>query len=437
LNPPLAGLRIVATMPPWQFFGGVDFNFAVEMVAELRELGATILELDVGGFCTKNQAYIGDAVERVRSFRPDVAVSLPNAGYVLYCVTTEGHNVFADVLQIPVVMLWDHGLYQFPKMVLDPLPGSVAESSRGCIQRLRQALNHPLFFHYSPDRGHVAALEKMGVIDGKKVRFFLQPAYPNFVRYGYRGGIGDAFRTRISFAGNVYLEASQSLPSRRHQALAGMESAVLSLKKDCLTIPLWDLFEKQIQSLDRSSRKALSLDPDSSFFWRFLHDVVELAGNTDVRLHVLSALKRDFDFFGNFIEPGAIGTLKSRHRMRYRKSLDYFTELPLLFMNSEVVVDVINLGYNTGISPKVMGCLACGGLVLFDYKDDFFQSMGDLGNQIMYRSVDHLNTLIDDYLGDPRKRRETSRYLQSRVCTEFHFGALAKRIFADEPVWRN
>jgi len=29
-----------------------------------------------------------------------------------------------------------------------------------------------------------------------------------------------------------------------------------------------------------------------------------------------------------------------------------------------------------------------------------------------------------------------SRYLQHRVCTEFSFGALAKRILVDEPVWK-
>jgi spore maturation protein CgeB len=105
-------------------------------------------------------------------------------------------------------------------------------------------------------------------------------------------------------------------------------------------------------------------------------------------------------------------------------------------MNSDVIVDVINLGYNTGISPKVMGCFACGGLMLFDYKDDFFQSMGEIGNQVMYRSVDQLNSMVDDFLGNPRKRRDVSRYIQHRVCTEFNFGALSQKLLIEEPAWR-
>ena len=96
LNRPLSGLRIVVTIPPWQFFGGVDFNFAVEMTAELRELGATVFELDVGGFCSRNCDYIQDAVEQLKSIRGDEALTLTNAGYVHYCVTTEVHNLNSD-----------------------------------------------------------------------------------------------------------------------------------------------------------------------------------------------------------------------------------------------------------------------------------------------------------------------------------------------------
>lgn len=61
-------------------------------------------------------------------------------------------------------------------------------------------------------------------------------------------------------------------------------------------------------------------------------------------------------------------------------------------------MDVIALRYNSGISPKVMACMACGGLVLFDYKEDFYGSMGEGTSQGMYRSVDHLNALVEEYL---------------------------------------
>jgi hypothetical protein len=433
---PLSGLRIVITLPPHPWFGGVDYNFAVEMSEELRTLGAEVFDLDVAGFHSGNANYIAGAIEALKAFRPDVALPLPNALYALLCVTRDGKNVLRDILQIPTVMLWDHGLLQLPRQILNHLPMTPAESGGDAIRRLRQELNHALLFHYSPDRGHIAALDQLGVMQASKVEFFLQPAYPNFVRYGYRTPLSNAFRTRVAFAGNVYLQAAKDLPFRNLPLLAGIESRVLAAKKSRLTECLWDLIMGEISALDKPTRKELRLDADSTFFWNFMHEEIEMVGNTDVRLSVLTGLKREYEFYGNFVEPKSVDTLRSQYRIQFRKCLDYFTELPLLFMNSDVMVDVINLGYNTGISPKVMGCFACGGLVLFDYKDDFLKTMGDVANQVMYRSVDHLNTLVDEYLTDPRKRRDVSRYLQHRVATEFSFAALAKHILVDKPVWK-
>jgi hypothetical protein len=72
-----------------------------------------------------------------------------------------------------------------------------------------------------------------------------------------------------------------------------------------------------------------------------------------------------------------------------------------------------------------------------DYKPDFVEGIGEEGRQVMYRSVDELNTLVDRYLGDARLRRDVSRYLQHQVVTRFSFGALCRRILVDEAPWMN
>jgi hypothetical protein len=329
-------------------------------------------------------------------------------------------------------MMWDHGLLQFPKFILDPLPNSPNEATGDAIRRTRQTLDHPLYAHYSPDRGHVAAMSELGMIDGNKVRFFLQPAYPNFHRHAYHTPVNSAFGAKLAFAGNVYLEASSSIAFRGDRELAAIEARVLEAKTRDLTACLWDLIQSEIAALEEPDRQRLGLDPNSTFFWRFVYDLIELVGNTAARLAVLTGIKRPYEFYGNFIEPQTTSTLRSKYGLTFRRSLDYFTELPLLFMNSDLVVDVVNSGFNSGISCKVMGCLACGGLLLFDYKDDFRESMGDVADQIMYRSVDHLNTLIEEYLGAPRRRRDVTRYLQHRVCTEFNFSALCSQILTKD-----
>jgi hypothetical protein len=391
----------------------------------------------VHAFAQRSKVCIDQTIAGLRSFQPDVAVALPNSGYVLSCVTPTGENIFTDILQVPTVMLWDHGLLQFPSQVLQPFPRDPQDGVPGCIEKLRRVLNHPLYFHYSPDRGHIEQMARLGLIDPSKVQLFLQPTYPNFFRYGYTRDRGAAYASRVAFAGNVYLQQSKDVQFRRDPTLADIESRVLAAKKSRLNECLWDLLMAEIDRIGPSAADTLRLKPDSTFFWSFMYDEIEHVGNTEVRLSILKGLKEECEFFGNFVDPDSVGALRDQHGMRYRKCLEYFTELPMLFKNSDVIVDVINLGYNSGISPKVMGCFACGGLVLFDYKQDFAQTMGEPGNEVMYRSIDHLNTLIDRYLTNPRQRTDTVRYLQHRVCTEFNFGVFCTRFLAKEPVWRS
>lgn len=435
-NLPLAGRRVAVTLPPQGWFGGVDYNFAVEMTDELRRLGAAVFVVDVAGFISQNEVYIANVVEGLRSFKPEVAISLPNALYILLCATADQRNLFRDVLGVPSLMLWDHGLLQLPRQILGHYPSTPEESHKGAAKRIRRILDHPLYLHYSPDTGHIAALDRMGALPASKAQFFLQPAYPNFASYRYRTPPRNLFRSRVAFAGNVYIKGAKDLPFRTTAALAGIEARAIAAKKASLRDGLWDLLLREIEALDSGTRKQLKLDPNQTFFWHFMHEEIGLAGNTEVRLDVLTKLRYDLDFYGNFMEPGSVGALQSEFRVRFRKSLDYFTELPLLFVNSDVIVDVINLGYNTGVSPKIMGCFAAGGLMLFDYKTDFARVMDDAGSAVMYRDAEHLNTLIDGYLTRPNHRRDVVQHLQDRISREFTWAAMAKRLMVDERAWK-
>jgi len=433
--PPLSGLRIAVTLPLPNWFGGVDYDFAIEMSDELRSLGAEVFELDVSPFIARNQPGMLHAIEAAKRFRADVAMSIPNQGYAMYCKAPAGENVLLDILQIPTIMLWDHGLLQLPEQILRPWPLKPSETAGGSIRRIRQILDHPLFVHYSPDRGHMRELIRLGAIGPDRVRYLMQSAYPNFIRYGYREDSRGIYDSSVAFAGNVYLKAARDLPFREPQ-LDQIEQGMLAAKHERLTEPWWTLLMEQIDQLDGASRKRLALDPDQSFFWRYVYDEIEYAGHTANRLSILRSLKRPLDFFGNFAEPESVSALSNIPGISFRRCLDYFTELPLLFRNSEVILDIVHAGFYSGVSAKIMGCFACGGLVLFDYKSDFREAFGEIADQVMYRNVDHLNALMERYLGDPRKRLDVSLYLQHRARTEFSFRELAKRILVDEPWWR-
>ena len=393
-------------------------------------------ELDVRGFIFPNRDYVKAVTQELRSFHPDVAMALPNALYALLCCSAQGQNIFRDILQIPVIMLWDHGLLQWPRWCLSPCLTQPSQSTTGSIQKLREALNHPLYHHYSPDSGHMMAFDRLGILSRDKVKVFLQPAYPNFVKHGYRVVDRSAFRTRVAFAGNVYLQASQELPFRDEPVLTEIEERVLARKQERLTDSLWDLITAEIDQLNRPVREQLRLAPDCTFFGVSSTTRSKWLATPACAWRYWAASSTNTISSATSSSPRAPTLLRSHYNIRLRKSLDYFTELPLLFINSDVIVDVVNLGYNSGISPKIMGCLACGGLILFDYKEDFHRALGDVGNQVMYRNIDELNGLVDLYLSDGRRRRDVSRYLQHQISTQYSFGKLCQRILVEEPVWR-
>lgn len=434
VNPllPLSGLRIAATVPPPAWFGGVDHAFALDMAAEIRNLGAKLLPVDVSGFVSHSPDYSLAAIRALRSFRPDLVISLPNAGYALLCTTPDGENIFRDVLEVPTIMIWDHALHQFSRLLL----GGTDASSRSCIELLRAALDHRLFVHYSPDKGHIAAMDSLGILSANKVRPFIHFAFPTYARRGGHPAEDGGVSSPFAFAGNIYLDSSRNLPYHNHPALAGIESRMLAAKERDITRSFWSLLMDEIERCDESTRNELGLIPECFSFWSFVNDEVQVVGTTESRLAVLGGLKRECNFFGNFMEPHMAGTLRDEYGICVRGNLNCVSELPLLYQRSALIVDVINAGYISGVSPKVPSCLASGGLIVFDYKEDFREAVGEVAELVMYRSLEEMHSLIEGYLGDSLKRRKVARDLQQLVLRSFTFDTFCRKALTEEAGWR-
>jgi hypothetical protein len=430
---PLSGLRVAVTLPPPAWFGGVDHKFAADMIRNLEEMGADLLQIDIARLLARDQAYVSRVLSDLRGFPPDVALGTPNAGYALLATDMKGRNLFRDLLQIPTLLIWDHGVLQFSGLILQPLPNGVEESLDGCIARLRNALDHPLFLHYSPDRGHTSVMRDLGVLVDQPVQQFLHIAFPAYMRPVEKN---PAIKPGIAFAGNLYFERARSLKYREHETLGRIEAAMLAGKVARPQASLWELLTEQIDHAGPAARRELCLEPDQSFFWRFVCDEIESVGSTQVRLSMLTALRHEFDFYGNFVEPQARTLLRDHYGIRFQGMLDCVTELPALYRSSELLVDAVQPCYISGVSPKIPSCYAAGGLALFDYKSDFRDAVGDVADQVMYRDHAHLNAMIDDFLTRPGKRDEVARELQHRVREQFTFAHLMRRMLIEEPLWR-
>src|SRR5262249_47386753 len=153
------------------WFGGSDRRGALSTLHDLEQrFGFNFHRVDTTPFILGDASGQRDEIAQLRAYRPQLAISLTNAGYALTCrLAGAKHNLFTDVLQVPLMMLWDHGLFQFPAIILSPLPQQPEDSSAGAISRVAETINHPLMHHFAIDSGQVAEMLRLGLLQTKNV----------------------------------------------------------------------------------------------------------------------------------------------------------------------------------------------------------------------------------------------------------------------------
>jgi len=423
-GPPIRGVRIVVTRPPADWFHGLARQYAARYAEALRGEGARVLEVPLEALLDRPAADAKPALDAIARFRPDLAIGLHDAGYALLCrVHGTGAavaNAFADVLDLPTVLLWDHALLQFAPIVLGALPDRPEASRSGCLARFRAALDHPRFLHVARDSGHRETVHALGVLD--RARIALEPA---FVEPHFRADAGDAAPgslAEVAFVGHVLPLALEHAPARHDPALVAARETALAQKRARLDTPVLDAFERALDAIPGPRRAALRLEPDESFRWSLLSSEMGIA-QTVLRRALLEGLSREVAFFGDYggAMPGGRVTLRPER-------FGFGAELARAYAATRIVVDLVNPGFVHGYGSKVVNCFAAGGFLLMDRKADFVARFGELGEAVSFASADELEAKLEHYLRDERARREVGAALGARARAEHGLAATFRRL---------
>ncbi|HYC64216.1 MAG TPA: hypothetical protein VEC14_05745, partial [Reyranellaceae bacterium] len=214
--------RIIVSLPPRSFFAGNDRQNAEDLIRSLRELYPNVFVFDVGIYLGDSRTEAETLIDDAKAFNADLAIGFPNASYVLmldekrrrlkyeppstlsalrrWLGGTTPENVFADVLNVPTILLWDHILTQPSYPIFGWLPFSLSAAKYGALARLRRGLANPRFRHFIPDSGHIAALEELGILP-RHIHRYVVPAHTAFL---VEEPASDGRNTNsILFAGNL------------------------------------------------------------------------------------------------------------------------------------------------------------------------------------------------------------------------------------------
>jgi hypothetical protein len=426
---PLHGLRLVATLPPGQFFGGNNLLRARAQIAALRSLGAAVYEFDTQAVYANDRATVQRQASEIVEFRPDAAIGTPHAGYVVQggmCDRPAGRrNLFIDELELPTILFWDHALTQAAHYLLYPWPESPAQSQDGALATLAAFFHGRNVVHLLPDTGHARELERLNIAPFPANAWYVQGVDRAFVQAGQQADREAAWDEDVAFFGNIYLAGSRQVPYSSDVAIVEFRRKARAACAADWNLPPFEAYSRMFAALDQGTRAALCLVPDQSFYWRFLFDELARVMNADDRLAILQSCGRPVAYYGNFNDPASDALMAGTYRVR--GALPYDDALARAFRRTRITIDAANACFINGFSVKPMACFASGGFALTNRRADLGRALGSVADEICFDTRAELTAKVENFLADDRKRTELTREIGSMIRRDYTSEALFAR----------
>jgi Glycosyl transferases group 1 len=402
--------RILVTVPPRAWFHGISYKLFEIYRQALLDLGCTLFEIPIDTFVPADAGCIATLLDDIRAFAPELAIGLHNGSTALHCRLPAGRDgwrphLFTEVLDLPTIFIWDHAPLELADQLLMPLPEHPSGSQAGAMAALRRTFTHPRLLHCARDTGQIRIMRALGLVAGDAVVHLPPQALPGFAPPTDRAGsVGEP---DVSFIGHLYQGTVDDEPE-----LAALGENII--RHWSPGSALWDVALDHIAMLDAAPRKRLALDPDQTFFWRFMHRLIDHRAQTHRRLAVLGAVGTRVGFYGNLRSnaPGVPDNLVSLRE----DEVAFGPELASVFARHKITIDVLSPGFVDGYSFKPVNGFASGGFVLVDRKRDFVTAFGEAGAAVSYTDGEDLATKVDHFLSHPNQRLELAAGMRAQIA---------------------
>lgn len=107
---------------------------------------------------------------------------------------------------------------------------------------------------------------------------------------------------------------------------------------------------------------------------------------------------------------------------------DYYTEMPYVFANSRINLNITLRSISSGIPLRCMDILNCGGFLLTNYQADFFRHLNADEHYVYFESRDDLLAKIEYYLSHERERIEIAQNGQRAVQANYSYKVIIPQI---------
>ena len=112
---------------------------------------------------------------------------------------------------------------------------------------------------------------------------------------------------------------------------------------------------------------------------------------------------------------------KRLKNVRYRGYADYYTQMPLIFSQSRINLNISLKTILTGIPLRVIDVLGCGGFVLSNYQEELMEYFNAGEELVVYENIEDLFYKARYYLEHEDERKQVALAGFERVKRDFTF----------------
>ena len=148
----------------------------------------------------------------------------------------------------------------------------------------------------------------------------------------------------------------------------------------------------------------------------------------DERHEIIEKLGKRFskNYIINLYTPNATPDIQGVYN---KGPVDYYNEMPYVFNNSRINLNITLRSIKSGISLRCMDICAAGGFLLSNYQEDMYDVFVPGEDMVMYESVDDLVNKCRYYLEHESERRQIASNGTGKVSEKHTYDIRFKEIF--------
>lgn len=116
-------------------------------------------------------------------------------------------------------------------------------------------------------------------------------------------------------------------------------------------------------------------------------------------------------------------------KVRQRGYVDYYTQMPAVFRQAKINLNISLRTIRTGIPLRVLDIMSCGGFVITNYQEELMEYFVPGEDLVIYEDMKDLVLKAAYYLEHEQERKEISQRGRKKVAELFRFEDRIKQLF--------